>query len=72
MALGSIKEGFPEEVTRWVLNGQRCFDRWKSPRVLGEVGGDGLGGRRHVRWREQQQRHQHGYPPVVRGWGRWG
>lgn len=30
MALGSIKEDFPEEVTSWALKSQQGFDRWES------------------------------------------
>ena len=30
MALGSIKEDLPEEVTSWALKSQQGFDRWKG------------------------------------------
>lgn len=51
MALGSIQEDFPEEVTSWALQGWQGFDRWKSQLGVGRGRRGWLGGKRHTRGR---------------------
>lgn len=50
MALGSIKEDFPEEVANWALKGQQGSDSGKSQLGVGRGWGAGLRGRRHTWW----------------------